>query len=168
MRLDIHLHFPERFYEMANQNLQREIDRATKTITDQAATIADLKTQLAASQAANAGAADAEDEVDASVLKTALDAAGAEPEPVPPTVLALDISGFPTSVALGSPETIALVATGGEAPYTFSATGLPDGLTQTDASVTGAATVAGTFSVSLGVVDGAGNTASANVTVVVA
>lgn len=169
MRLDVFLHFPERFYQMANADLQAQIDRATKTITDQAAQIKTLTAANADLTAKLAGADNAEDEVDATALGAALDAAGAEPiPPATPAALSIDVSGFPTSIAVGAAETVSLVAEGGEGPYTFSATGLPDGLTLDGAVVSGAATTPGTFSVSVGVVDSAGNTASANVTVVVA
>lgn len=53
-------------------------------------------------------------------------------------------------------------AAGGEAPYVFSSTGLPDGLTLNSSTgmVSGISTAPGTFNVDIGVTDGAGDTAA--------
>ena len=54
---------------------------------------------------------------------------------------------------VGAPYTAPLAASGGTAPYTFTATGLPTGLTVSGASITGTPTEAGTFTVNVTATD---------------
>lgn len=170
MRVDIFHHFSERFIRaMANADLLAQFKRATDFIATQAVEISDLKTKLAAAEAANAGAADAEDEVDASALSSVLDAAGVPPlASSGPSALAIDTSAIPTSIALNATESANVVATGGVAPYVFSATSLPDGFSIDSATgnVSGMASVLGVFETVFSVADAA-STVSAPHTITV-
>ncbi len=97
---------------------------------------------------------------------TVTDVAGASNS----TILTLNLFPAPTvdpntlpnwTVNVPYPSTT-LTATGGQAPYTWSATGLPTGLTigATTGTVSGTPTVANTFSVTVTVTDSLGGTAT--------
>ncbi|MEG6521916.1 Calx-beta domain-containing protein [Desulfotomaculum sp. 1211_IL3151] len=87
--------------------------------------------------------------------------------PPPSPSLAVTTRGLP-GAALGSPYSVALAASNGIPPYTWSATGLPQGLDITSGGViSGVPTAAGTFYVTVTVRDGGGNGASASFALVV-
>ncbi|ARU06103.1 hypothetical protein CCO03_16780 [Comamonas serinivorans] len=60
----------------------------------------------------------------------------------------------------GAPYSLPLVATGGTAPYAWSATGLPPGLSVVDGVITGSPTATGTYPVTVVVTDDGGRTAN--------
>ncbi|GAA1342577.1 S8 family peptidase [Saccharothrix algeriensis] len=67
--------------------------------------------------------------------------------------------------AVGTPASLQLSATGGTAPYTFTATGLPPGLTiSPSGQVSGTPTTAGTYTVTVTVTDSASRTGTATFT----
>lgn len=73
------------------------------------------------------------------------------------------------SGAVNTPYNQALVATGGNTPYTWSATGVPAGLTVNTAGVlSGTPTAPGTFTITATVVDATGSSATKSLTLVVA
>lgn len=74
-------------------------------------------------------------------------------------VLGFAISTLPPATA-GSNYSTVLSATGGTPPYTFSATGLPSGLSISGGNLTGTVAQAGTYNFSLQVQDNAGIVAS--------
>ena len=76
----------------------------------------------------------------------------AAPSPPPPSPVALTTSSLPAGT-VGSSYTATLAATGGTAPYTFSATGLPAGLSVSGATVVGTPKASGTTSVVVSVSD---------------
>lgn len=64
------------------------------------------------------------------------------------------ITGSLPGATQGSPYSVQLNATGGQAPYTWTATGLPAGLTcSTTGLISGTPTVNGTFSATITVTD---------------
>jgi len=71
--------------------------------------------------------------------------------------------------AVGTPYTLTLTAAGGTVPYSWSATGLPSGLSLDSAMgvISGTPTAAGTFSISVSVLDSAKLTASQSFTLVI-
>ena len=84
----------------------------------------------------------------------------------------LVISGTLAGGTVGTPYNQTLTAVGGEAPYTWTITGLPAGLqappnTSATQTVTGTPTTAGSSSVSIGLTDSTGLSASEAVTVVI-
>ncbi|WP_435102361.1 putative Ig domain-containing protein [Halarchaeum sp. P4] len=83
--------------------------------------------------------------------------------------LAVSTTNLPQWTVSQSGYTGTLAATGGTAPYTWSATGLPTGLTLDPATgrITGTPTQTGTFPVSVTVRDADGTTATAQYTLVV-
>ena len=75
------------------------------------------------------------------------------------------------SGVVGTPYTTSLAATGGTAPYTWNATGLPSGLSlNLSGAVSGTPSASGTFSISVKVSDATNKSASAtlNLTIQVA
>ena len=79
-----------------------------------------------------------------------------------PTALALANPGSQSATVGTAITPISLVASGGSTPYSWSSTGLPTGLTLSDAgAVTGTPSVAGTSSVTVTVTDSTGATATA-------
>jgi hypothetical protein len=68
---------------------------------------------------------------------------------IPPTVAVTNPG--PRNTAIGASVNVALTASGGPAPYTWSATGLPAGLSigSSNGVITGAPTTAGTYNVSV-------------------
>ncbi|MEU6151647.1 S8 family serine peptidase [Actinosynnema sp. NPDC047251] len=69
------------------------------------------------------------------------------------------------TTTVGQAVNLTVTATGGAAPYTFSFTGLPAGLTgNSNGTVTGSPTTAGTSNVTVTVTDSASRTGSANFT----
>jgi len=86
---------------------------------------------------------------------------------LPPT-LAFGPASLPDGT-VGVAYSGSVTATGGTKPYSFSLSGLPDGLTASAAgSVTGTPTTAGTFTVSATVSDAAGGTAAQTYTIKIA
>lgn len=79
----------------------------------------------------------------------------------------LTITTTSFSATVGTAVSEPLTATGGTPPYTFSATGLPAGLSVTGSSITGTPTAAGTPSVTLTVTDSQKQTATATITITV-
>ncbi|WP_269937987.1 beta strand repeat-containing protein [Arthrobacter sp. HY1533] len=76
--------------------------------------------------------------------------------------LALDTASLPSGSA-GAPYSATLAASGGTEPYTFSASGLPAGLSLSAAgTISGTTTAAGTFTVALTVADAQSRTISKN------
>jgi len=74
---------------------------------------------------------------------------------VDPAVLQILTTGVPDPVA-GTAYTFQLAATGGVAPYTWAATGLPPGLScSASGLVSGTASVPGTYSPTVTVTDAA-------------
>jgi hypothetical protein len=88
-----------------------------------------------------------------------------EPTCTGPTALSLANPGSQTS-SVGTAVSLALSATGGTTPYSFSATGLPAGLSINASSgvISGTPTTAGTSSVTATVSDSASPQASASQT----
>ena len=84
------------------------------------------------------------------------------------TAGALTLTGSLGNGVVGTPYNSSVVATGGTAPYTYTATGLPDGLSFAAGSVTGTPTTAGTFSVTVTATDSAKAQVSHTFTVVIA
>ncbi len=70
--------------------------------------------------------------------------------------------------AVGVPYSASLTPSGGKSPYTWSATGLPAGITVSGSQLTGTPTAAGTFSVNLQVKDANNAAASRTVSLTVA
>jgi hypothetical protein len=84
-----------------------------------------------------------------------------------PSSLLITTSSLPSG-ALTSPYSAGLSATGGTAPYSWSASGLPAGLTAAaNGSVSGTPTSPGAFTVSVTVKDSAGASASASLTLTI-
>ena len=86
------------------------------------------------------------------------------------------ISGAPTPIGfapalpngtVGVSYSATLSATGGTAPFTFSSTGLPGGLTLLGGTISGTPTTAGAFPVKLTATDATGVSASATVTLTI-
>jgi hypothetical protein len=78
------------------------------------------------------------------------------------TPLPLTISGTPPYGQVGQPYTATLTASGGVAPYNWSAVGLPAGLAlYNDGTISGTPTTKGTFSTVVTVADSKGVTANA-------
>src|SRR5438477_1846427 len=79
---------------------------------------------------------------------------GAAPPPTPaPAPLAISTTTLPAGT-VGSTYSATLAATGGATPYTWSATGLPAGLSiGSGGTITGTPTAIGSFSASIGVLD---------------
>jgi len=69
---------------------------------------------------------------------------------------------------VGTAYSATLAATGGTAPFTFTATGLPSGLTLVGNAISGKPIAAGTFAVQLTAVDATNASVSATVTVTIA
>ncbi len=66
-------------------------------------------------------------------------------------------------IVLGNPISGALMASGGQAPYTFAITGLPAGVTSSGAGISGTPTAPGNYSVGVKVTDAAGATVSSGI-----
>ncbi|HKE21036.1 MAG TPA: putative Ig domain-containing protein [Bryobacteraceae bacterium] len=110
-----------------------------------------------------------------SVTVTATDSAGNTASKtytltVTNLVLTITASGPVPAGTVGTGFSLGFSASGGASPYTFSATGLPAGLTisSTSGTISGAPTAAGTSSVTVTVTDSTGATASTAVTINVA
>jgi len=80
----------------------------------------------------------------------------------PPAPVAIVISGTLPDGQIDVAYNASLTATGGTAPYTWSATGLPAGLTISDGTVSGTPTASGTFNVAVTVTDSTGAVANAS------
>jgi hypothetical protein len=120
---------------------------------------------------------DGSDDISAGVNAVAADLAtldatvkAATPTAPAPTVEALTYTPAATvDTALGAPADFTLgTVTGGTAPYTYAVTGLPDGLTEADGTITGTPTATGTSTLDVTVTDSAGATATGTVTLTVA
>jgi hypothetical protein len=87
--------------------------------------------------------------------------------PPPPPPLALT-GGLPDGVVF-TPYSASITATGGSAPYSWTATGLPTGLTinATTGVVSGTPTAVGSYAATVTAADAAGKTASASATIVI-
>ncbi len=107
-----------------------------------------------------------------SVSVTVTDSAGAKASgsfsvTINPSSLAVTTSSFPSG-ALTSAYSANLSATGGTPPYTWSAGGLPAGITASSSGVlSGTPTSPGAFTVSVTVKDSAGVSASANLSLTI-
>jgi hypothetical protein len=108
----------------------------------------------------------------ATVTATVTDASGAKATTsltltvtVPPLAITTTTTSLPNGV-VGTPYSGALAATGGVPPYTWTASGLPAGVSlvvsPSGTSLSGTPTATGTFQVSVTVKDSAGTTASAS------
>ncbi len=83
--------------------------------------------------------------------------------------IALNVTGIPATGKVGLGYTGQAAASGGTDPYTFEITGLPAGLTATDAgAVSGTPTAAGSFPVTVKVTDKEGYTKTETQTIVIA
>ena len=85
------------------------------------------------------------------------------------TKLSLTISGSAGNGQVGVPYSATFTASGGQAPYSFSASGLPAGLSFSGASISGTPAVGseGTYTVTVTVTDAAGAKASASSSVTI-
>lgn len=81
---------------------------------------------------------------------------------VMPKPAALAVSGTLPNGTVGTAYSASLAATGGLAPYTWSANGLPAGLSMSGGVISGTPTTAGIYSVSAQATDSLGATASAS------
>lgn len=89
---------------------------------------------------------------------------GTTPPPPSPVTFAPSLPGGTVGVAY---STTFVGATGGTAPFTYSATGLPPGLSLSGTTVAGTPTTAGTFDVTLTATDATGTSSPATVQVVI-
>ncbi|MDI3297628.1 MAG: putative Ig domain-containing protein [Bacillota bacterium] len=80
--------------------------------------------------------------------------------PVPPVPPLVVTTGYLPTGFVGQPYSAAIMAAGGQPPYTWSVGGLPNGLALSGDEITGAPTAAGDYAVTLTVTDSAGATAS--------
>jgi hypothetical protein len=87
------------------------------------------------------------------------------PPPPPPPALAITTTSLPNG-QVGVAYSMPLVATGGTGPYTWGVTGLPAGLSQSGATISGAPTAAGSPNVTIKVTDSESPTVSVSETVV--
>jgi hypothetical protein len=83
----------------------------------------------------------------------------------PPPALSISTTTLPAG-QLGVAYSVPLVATGGTAPYTWAVTGLPAGLSQSGATISGTPTAAGSPNVTIKVTDSESPTVSVSETVV--
>ncbi|MFE1384351.1 putative Ig domain-containing protein [Streptomyces sp. NPDC058740] len=100
--------------------------------------------------------------VNEALAKFSASLVASTPQPGEVTVVAVSAKSSPT----GSPVELRNTAEGGTAPYTWSATGLPAGLTiaPTTGTVSGTPTTAGTYSVTVTATDTAGRKGSTSFT----
>lgn len=150
--------------------LPTDIAAAVKAQADaDAAAITAAQDALATAQAAAVQAeTDLATEVSDLTTKVAAleKAAGVTITPMP---IAVDVSGVPTSATVGSAYTGTVRASGGSGTYTFTATGLPDGVSlDSGGNLSGAPTTAGDSSVTFTATDGAGAQGTATVTITAA
>lgn len=82
-------------------------------------------------------------------------------------VLGISTSSLPSGT-VNKTYSVTLAATGGTSPYTWTATGLPAGLTVIGSKITGIPAVSGTFSVTLKVTDSKNATASKTLSLIIA
>jgi hypothetical protein len=81
----------------------------------------------------------------------------------------LSVRASRTTTEVGVPFRASLVGSGGQSPYTWAATGLPDGLAvDSSGTITGTPSRAGTFPAHVTLTDAAGSTKAADVRIVVA
>lgn len=92
--------------------------------------------------------------------------ASAPPPPPPPPGLSVTTSSLPVGT-VGTPYSTSLSASGGTAPYRWSATGLPSGLGVSGSSIAGTPTAAFAGTVTLTVTDFVGATASRALTLAI-
>ena len=85
---------------------------------------------------------------------------------IAPAALVITTSAAPDAL-VGTAYSLALTATGGTAPYTFSATGLPGGLAVSAGAIGGTPTAPGTFTVVVTATDADGMTATKTLTLTV-
>jgi hypothetical protein len=85
----------------------------------------------------------------------------------PPPPVAIVVSGTLPNGQVDVAYTASLTATGGTAPYTWSATGLPAGLTLSNGTISGTPTTSGTFSVAVTVTDAGGAVANTSYSVAI-
>jgi eukaryotic-like serine/threonine-protein kinase len=86
------------------------------------------------------------------------------------TPLSVSTTGAPATATIGKAYSGTVTATGGKSPYTWSATGLPTGLTMSaSGAITGTPTKAGSYSVTVSVKDSSSpaQTAKATITITV-
>ena len=88
---------------------------------------------------------------------------------VPPTTPAITVGGTVGDGKVGVPYSGQLSASGGSGPYTFAATGLPDGLAlSTSGAITGTPTTAGPFTLSATATDSKGTLGSNSFAITIA
>ena len=88
--------------------------------------------------------------------------------PAQPQALAITTTSLPNAT-VNTAYTATLQATGGTSPYTWSATGLPDGLIlAADGTITGTPTATGSFTLVVTATDAVPNSVTANVSLTVA
>jgi hypothetical protein len=90
-------------------------------------------------------------------------------QPVPPPVPPLALTGSLPDGVVFTPYSASITATGGTTPYSWTATGLPTGLTinSTTGVVSGTPTAVGSYATTVTAADSAGKTASASSTIVI-
>src|SRR5579862_5627381 len=92
---------------------------------------------------------------------------GASAAPVP-AALAISTTTLPAGT-VGTAYSANLAATGGVSPYTWSASGLPGGLSiSSSGTISGTPTTAGSFSATVTVKDSSGTTTSSSLSLTVA
>ena len=91
----------------------------------------------------------------------------AAPAPAPQPI-ALSVASTLPGGTVNQSYTGNITVTNGTGPYTVAVTGLPAGITNTNGSITGAPTAAGTYNIQISVTDSLGDTGTAAATIVVA
>ena len=84
-----------------------------------------------------------------------------------PSLMTITSTSFPNGTINVQYPTQTLTATGGFAPYTWSASGLPPGLAISGATIVGTPTSAGTFQFTLSVFDSQTNTATRQLSIII-
>lgn len=139
--------------------LDADVQAATTVINDLVSKVASLEAELAA---AGSGVSQA----DQTALESAITAGQAAVAP-PAAALSFAVAGA-VSTPVGQAASFSVgTASGGTEPYTYAITGLPDGLTAAENTVTGTPGAAGTFTLDVTVTDAAGATATGSLVLTV-